>query len=252
MKIIFRACDVVNSLHGSANGAANPRPFDLPKKDVIKIAASSLEESTREIDREFYLIGDRVSNETWDYLNQLFNPTYSFNSDDRLGDGGSLIACSKKAMEFDDNELIYFAEDDYLHNPVTFQPKLEAFLEFSKDNIQFPWFIHPTDYPDQYGRLLARSYIFQTKLGYWREVFNTTHTFMTHKKHYKLFVDFFRECHAEDGNDGKLSTIFGDKAMCFSPLPGIATHMHAGTYSNYVDWESIIKDFHEKSIAKNQ
>lgn len=252
MKIIFRACDVVNSLHGSVDGSFNPRPFNLPKKEIIKIAARSLKESVQGSNHEFYLVGDRVSDDTWSFLSNLLNPVYSFNSKEKLGDGGSLLHCSRLAMDFADEDLIYFAEDDYLHNPQTFLSKLNAFFKFAEGNLSNPWFIHPTDYPDQYARLLNRCYIFQTETGYWREVFNTTHTFMVRKKDYAKFVDFFRECHAEDGNDGKLSTIFGKDAFCFSPLPGIATHMHSGTYSNYVDWATMIKDFASEGIDFNQ
>jgi len=251
MKIVFRACDAINSLHISTDGN-NPRPFNLHKKEIIKISATSLKESVKDIDHQFYLIGDRVSDETWSFLKNLLNPVFSFNSKERLGDGGSLLECSKLAMTFKDEDLIYFAEDDYLHDPSTFSKKLDSFLKFSDTNLSVPWFVHPTDYPDQYTRLLRRCYIFQTDFGYWREVATTTHTFMTHKKHYAKFVDFFRECHAEDGNDGKLSTIFGKEALCFSPLPGIATHMHRGTYSNYVNWEALIRKFASENIDWNK
>lgn len=251
MKIIFRACDLVNSLHTSLDGN-NPRPFNLPKKEIVKIAARSLKESVKNKSHEFYLIGDRVSDETWIFLKDLLNPVFSFNSKEKLGDGGSLLECSKLAMSFSDEDFIYFAEDDYLHDPSTFSDKIDSFLKFANANVSAPWFIHPTDYPDQYTRLLKRCYIFQTDFGYWREVGNTTHTFMVYKKHYAKFVDFFRECHAEDGNDGKLSSIFGKDALCFSPLPGVATHMHRGTYSNYVNWEGLIRTFVSKDIDLSQ
>lgn len=251
MKIIFRACDIINSLHISTDGN-NPRPFNLHKKEIIKISARSLKEAVKDKNHEFYLIGDRVSEETWSFLNNLLKPVIAFNSKDKLGDGGSLLECSKLAMTFKDEDLLYFAEDDYLHDPSTFSKKIDDFLKFADKNLSVPWFIHPTDYPDQYTRLLRRCYIFQTESGYWREVATTTHTFMTYKKHYAKFVDFFRECHAEDGNDGKLSTIFGKDALCFSPLPGVATHMHRGTYSSYVDWEFLIRKFVSEDIDLGQ
>ena len=97
MKIIFRACDLINSLHISLDGN-NPRPFNLPKKEIVKIAARSLKESVKDRTHEFYLIGDRVSDETWHFLKDLLNPVFSFNSKEKLGDGGSLLECSKLAM----------------------------------------------------------------------------------------------------------------------------------------------------------
>ena len=51
------------------------------------------------------------------------------------------------------------------------------------------------------------------------------------------FADFIKSCKTDDG---RLSTIFKKLAFCFSPLPGIATHMHEGVMSNYINWEEII------------
>jgi hypothetical protein len=248
IKIIYRACDVVNSLHGSLDGSANPRPFNLSKKEVIKICARSLADCLSTIPEEYevHIVGDRVSEETWSFLNETLKPKTSFNSSTALRDSGSLLKCSELAMEFNDEDFIYFVEDDYLHNKETFWEKTKDFLNFANQSINIPWFIHPTDYPCQYNRLLKRCYIFQTPSGYWREVATTTHTFMCYKKFYKLFVEHFRECHKEDGNDGALSEIFQRDALCFSPLPGIATHMHKGTFSNYVNWDKLIHHYNDK------
>ena len=248
IKIIYRVCDIVNSLHGSLDGSANPRPFNLSKKEVIKICCHSLSESLKKIteDYETHIIGDRVSDETWDFVTSTLKPKSSFNSKQALRDSGSLLKCSDLAMQFEEEDFLYFVEDDYLHDSDFFFLRLNDFINFANQNIKIPWFIHPTDYPDQYNRLLKRCYIFQTPSGYWREVPNTTHTFMCYKKFYMQFVDHFRDCHKEDGNDGKLSEIFQKEALCFSPLPGIATHMHKGTFSNYIDWDSEIKKIQKK------
>ncbi len=246
LKIIYRVCDIVNSLHTGLNGSLNPRPFNLSKKEIIKICCSSLAESLEKFSDqyEFHIIGDRVSEDTWNFVNEKLKPVSSFNSQIALRDSGSLLKCSELAMTFQDDDLIYFVEDDYLHDAEFFSKKLSDFINFSNQNINIPWFIHPTDYPCQYNRALKRSFILQTESGYWREVSSTTHTFMCYKKFYNMFVNHFRECHKEDGNDGKLSQIFSTQALCFSPLPGIATHMHQGTFSRYIDWESIMRKYH--------
>ncbi len=240
IKIIYRACDAVNSLHRALDGSENPRPNGMLKKDVIKICAKSVADSLKNIDHEFHIVGDRVSNETWDFLLDLFKPKSSFNSEEPLRDSGSLLKCSEIAMSFEDDDFIYFLEDDYLHDPSSFF-RVFDFLEHA-DGFNFDFFIHPTDYPDRYANPI-RSYVIQTKSGYWREVNASTHTLMCHKKVYKKYVDFFRECHREDGNDGKMSSIFGKDALCFCPLPGIATHFHKGTFSNYVNWELIFSKY---------
>ena len=243
LKVIYRLCDAVNSLHGRPDGIpGSPRPLGLDKKEVIKLCLSSLETTLKGLDHEVFIVGDRVSEEIWELAKEKLKPVYYFNSQEKLGDGKSLLESSKVAMNQNDDDLIYFVEDDYLHDPENFAQRIKDIFDFAEKNLQVPWFVHPTDYPDQYSRLLKRSYLFQTNSGYCREISSTTHTFMVQKKYYKLFVDFFRECHKDDGNDGKLSTIFQDKAICLSPLPGVATHFHIGTISNYVDWNKVIEN----------
>jgi len=240
MKIIYRVCDVVNSLHRGLDGSENPRPNGMSKKDVIKICAKSLKDSVKNINHKFYLIGDRVSEELWAFLINELNPTFSENSTEALGGLGSLKKCGELAASFDDDDFVYMVEDDYLHDANSF-PRIIDFIEFCKQ-INAPWFVHPTDYPDQY-RKPQRSYIFQTNTGYWREVSSTTFTMMFFVKTFKQFYSNFQDSLIGVGDDGIFSKIFMDKALCFSPLPGIATHLHAGTYSKYINWESVINKY---------
>jgi hypothetical protein len=240
MKIIYRVCDVVNSLHRGLDGSDNPRPNGMSKQDVIKVCAKSLKDSLKNANHEFYLIGDRVSEELWSFLIEELNPKFSENSTEVLGGLGSLKKCGELAQSFDDDEFVYMVEDDYLHNPQTFN-RVYDYVDFLK-NFDFDWFIHPSDYPDQY-RKLNRCYIFQTKAGYLREVTSTTFTMMFLAKTFKKFYSNFQDSLVGVGDDGIFSQIFGSKALCLSPLPGIATHLHTGTYSNYVDWAEIINKY---------
>jgi hypothetical protein len=138
-----------------------------------------------------------------------------------------------------DNDWVYFVEDDYLHDNQFFASRISNFAEFAEKRQLLPdIFIHPTDYPDQYTRLLARNYIFQTPTGYWREVSSTTMTFMCKVRSYKKYSSHFKNCGVDDG---KLSNIFKKSALCFSPLPGVATHMHEGVMSGYIRWEDFLK-----------
>jgi hypothetical protein len=243
IKIIYRVCDAVNSLHRGVDGSENPRPNGMSKSQVIKACAKSLKDSVKEIDHEFHLIGDMVSQELWSFLLTELNPVYSENSLQKLGGLGSLIKCAEIAKSFDDNDFVYMVEDDYLHDPMSFH-RIFDFLEFSKQ-IDIPWFIHPSDYPDQY-RKPKRSYIFQTNTGYWREVSSTTFTMLFLAKTFKKFYSNFNKACVGVGDDGIFSQIFGNEALCFSPLPGIATHLHTGTYSNYVNWNLIINKYNDQ------
>jgi hypothetical protein len=239
INIIYRACDIVNSLHRGLDGNENPRPEGVSKSKLIKICARSLKNSLNNFDHKIYLIGDRVSDELWSFLLNELNPVFSENSTEKLGGLGSLIKCKEIVDMLNDDDFVYMLEDDYLHDEKSFY-RIFDFIEFSKQ-IDTPWFIHPSDYPDQY-RKPKRSYIFQTKTGYWREVSSTTFTMMFFAKTFKQFSKNFKEACVGVGDDGIFSKIFGEEALCFSPLPGIATHMHTGTYSNYVNWDLIFKE----------
>jgi hypothetical protein len=242
MKIIYRVCDVVNSLHRGLDGSENPRPNGMSKNEVIKTCVKSLKDSVKNIEHKFYLVGDRVSQELWEFLINELNPIFFENSTEPLGGLGSLAKCGEIAASFDDDDLVYMVEDDYLHDSNSFS-RIIDFVEFAK-RFDTPWFVHPTDYPDQY-RNPKRSYILQTNTGYWREVSSTTFTMMFLAKTFKQFYSNFQESLIGVGDDGVFSKIFGTKAICFSPLPGFATHLHTGTYSNYVDWELILNKYNQ-------
>ena len=236
IKIIYRACDLVNSVHGGSHC----RPMNLSKKDIISISSLSLKDCLKDIQHEFYIIGDRVSEQTKLSLIENLNPKNVYFHTNELGNMGVFLESSKLAMTFDDNDIIFFAEDDYLYDSSVFYTRLKDFIDFADLNISLPWFIHPTDYPDQYSHFLSRNYIHQTKSGYWREVSHTTGSFICYKKYYKMFNTFIDECYLNRSADQGMSSLFKDKALCYSPIPSIGTHLHLGTMPEYVNWNSLI------------
>lgn len=230
LNVIYRACDKVESVNGLK------RPFGLDKKGILKTCFSSLTEAVKGLEHSITVIGDSLSEESKQIIS---SSGVLFLDEQNLGNSGSLSKQFELADKLENlDEWIYFCEDDYLHDYNTFSQRLVDFINFAAEVKFVPdVFIHPTDYPDQYSRSLGRNYIFQTKSGYWREVSSTTATFMCKVKSYKKYASFFKMCGPDDG---KVSTIFKKSALCFSPLPGFATHMHEGVMSNYVNWENFL------------
>lgn len=263
MKIIYRACETVNSVNGL------PRPWGLSKREIIELSFKSLSKAVENKPHEIHIIGDSLSEDLISFFKKI-SPEAKIESYNDLGNAKSLYKCFEKADSFSDDDLIYFCEDDYLHFYPSFHERGLAFAEFAKGNA-LDFFFHPSDYPDQYrSGNTKRSYIFALKSGHMREVSSTTFTFMclgkTYKKHsellkscamYKRFIDpktkgaVMSDCGADDG---RFSEIFGKEALCFSPLPGIATHLHVGTTSAFVEWdivkEHVRQDFPEKLKIK--
>lgn len=239
IKVIFRACNLVSA----TNGGRMSRPFLLDKDSIIKISATSIKNCLKDVNHDFVVIGDRLDKNILDFLEKTLKPSEIINSEIAIGAGGSLLKSSEVANNLEDEQIVFFFEDDYLYLDNVFFNRLQDFISFASKNIAAPWFVHPTDYPDQYTRSLDRNLIFSLPTGYWREVSSTTGTFICQAKNYKKFYSYFNECFKSDDKDGNLSKIFKKQALCFSPMPSIGTHLHIGTMPNYVDWDKEINRY---------
>ncbi|WP_367756315.1 hypothetical protein [Flavobacterium sp. WC2430] len=259
INVIFRSCDAVNAVNNSA------RPFNLDKGTLIKICFKSLLNALEGIDYKMIVIGDALSKETRDFFLkydiELIEGVF--------GNDKSILESIKIAEKINCEEWIYFCEDDYLHTKDSFKKilnlikvkdlivpgriKLNQLLRkrtislfsfkryLSKPNLV----IHPCDYPDRYTiKYATKNFIFHTKDSHWRQISNTTFTFLIEAKelikHRKTFIKSSKRA-----NDGYLSaTLFGrsfffNKLLCVSPIPSLSTHMHQETMSPIIDWEKL-------------
>ncbi|WP_369765888.1 glycosyltransferase [Flavobacterium sp. WC2429] len=259
INVIFRSCDAVNAVNNSA------RPFNLDKGTLIKICFKSLLNALEGIDYKMIVIGDALSKETRDFFLkydiELIEGVF--------GNDKSILESIKIAEKINSEEWIYFCEDDYLHTKDSFKKilnlikvkdlivpgriKLNQLLRkrtislfsfkryLSKPNLV----IHPCDYPDRYTiKYATKNFIFHTKDSHWRQISNTTFTFLIEAKELiKLRKTFIKS--SKRANDGYLSaTLFGrsfffNKLLCVSPIPSLSTHMHQETMSPIIDWEKL-------------
>lgn len=249
--VIFRACDIVNAVN------ANPRPFNLDKTTLVKLSFQSLYDSLQGIPHTIHVVGDTLSEQ----LQSFFSTRNCVLIQGDFGNDESIRQTLKLAEQFPDDDWIYFCEDDYVHvqyamryihnflkNPcqtMDHEKRLYTWSSFVKLNNK-DIVIHPTDYPDRYrGKYRRFSLIFHSNDCHWRQITDTTFTFLmkssTVKKHKKLLL----RC-ANGANDRMLSKrlygrfTFFNKVLALSPIPGLATHMHRDTMSPLIDWESII------------
>ncbi len=252
--IIFRTCDLVHSLHHA------PRPFDLDKRNLIRICFKSLYNSVKDYPHRITILGDRLSDEMKEFFKSY--PVTLLNEE--LGNDKSLRRQVELALESPEDEWIYFVEDDYLHTPDAFKwiddfiknrhqyisakrlARQLRFLTLRLDNR--PLIIHTPDYPDRYlPKYLRFSLIFISKYCHWRQVTNTTFTFMMQGKTARRYKEILLRA-SIGADDGYLSRkLFaglrlGGKALCVSPIPGVSTHMHNEVMTPLVDWEKIIND----------
>ena len=256
-KVLFRACDKVESVH------KNRRPFGLNKTQTIKVSFYSLYQAIQGEKYQIVIIGDDLSKELLDFFN---------NFKDIVVNNESLGSASKSlqkqidlALKVPNNEWIYMCEDDYLHAPYTFK-YLSEFIDNKKNYLQtsgkkknymnrligdlsnIPLIIHTPDYPDRYDPPWKRlSFIFLSKYCHWRQITNTTHTFLLQSSTVKQFEKYLKAS-AVGPSDSKLSEkvygriFFKNKALCVSPIRGLSTHMTERVMTPLVDWENIYKN----------
>lgn len=256
-QILFRTCDIVHSLHNA------PRPFDLDKRTLIKVCFRSLVEALRPVDHRIVIIADRLSPEMTTFFESFRDQGHEIEMvHGEYGNDNSLRKQVELALTVPDDDWVYFVEDDYVHTPEAFvwmndlienkdqyitKKTILRQLKFWKTRLdQIPIVIHTPDYPDRYlPRYLRPSLIFLGKHCHWRQITNTTFTFLIKASSVKRYKDIlYYSCNGAD--DGYLSRAlygglrFGDKALCLSPIPGVSTHMHDGVMTPLVDWASIV------------
>jgi hypothetical protein len=252
--IILRTCDVVHSLHNA------PRPYGLDKRTLIKVCFLSLLKSLEGFEYKIHIVGDRLSDEMLAFFRQ-------YPVEMTLGEYGndeSIRQCLRIAYLLPEEDWAYICEDDYLHTPNAFL-WIDDLIKHKKEylgdkalarSVRFirvklhkrHIVIHTPDYPDRYKRRYMRfGLIFLSRYCHWRQISNTTFTLMAQVRTFKKFQRIF-DGSAAGASDGYLSRHlfagirFGNKALCLSPIPGVATHMHEDVMTPLVDWEKIVKD----------
>jgi hypothetical protein len=262
--VFLRACDVVNSDHGAG------RPFGLSKLETIKVCVHSLIRALEGHSYSMLVIGDGLSPAAVAFFGAY--PSVQLRQEQILNAGKTALLQTDLGLQAPDDDWVYFVEDDYLHTRDAIQRI--ATLVTQRDEIldtpggkrnwwprlggnvkERPLFIYPADYPDRYqGKNRRPSYVFAAPDGHWRQISNTTHTYMAQGRTLRRFGEQLRAA-SMNYSDGLLSrTVYGglfgrDKALCVSPIPGFATHFTDGVMTPFVDWAAEVERNRTELIA---
>ncbi len=143
-------------------------------------------------------------------------------------------------MDFSDDTIIYFLEDDYLHLRGWLQVLKEAFtipgidyvtLYDHKDKYTFP----------QYAEL--KSKIFHTESCHWRTIPSTTNTYAMLFKTLKKHIDTHRLYslgRTVTADHEKFCKLTEEGAVLISSIPGFSTHAEPAFASPCIDWEKVL------------
>lgn len=255
--ILFRACDKVESVHKVK------RPFNLNKKETIKVSFYSLYKSLEGFNYKFIIIGDDLSEELVSFFNEFKNIVII---NEKFGSAAvSLQKQIELALLLDDKDWVYMIEDDYLHVPYSFKyldeliKNREIYLKTTGKKKNYmnkiignladkPLIIHTPDYPDRYDPPWKRhSFIFLSKYCHWRQISNTTHTFMLEVSTLKCYEKEIKAS-AIGPSDSKLSSkvygrlFFKKRALCISPIKGLSTHLTEGVMTPLIDWKEVVNN----------
>lgn len=192
---------------------------------------------------DIIVIADNINDDTYNFLLKYLNSQQIIKT--QLGNSGSLLFALQLAINnFQDEEKIYFAEDDYIYTP-------EA-PNIINEGLDIGDYCSGYDHPDKYintldggdnkfiinGGELTRVLLSQNK--HWKKTNSLTMTFAakikTLKKDYHIFVK------------GATNNIINDFAIFYelgtsynrniiTSIPGVSTHSETKYLSPLINWE---------------
>jgi hypothetical protein len=150
-----------------------------------------------------------------------------------------------EALKYDDDEIIYFIENDYLHKPNS-QKIIEEGLSLGAS------FVALYDHPDKYldpskggnpycGGGAEDTRVYLTENTHWKITNSTTMTFAAKVSALKENEEILR--HHTSGthpNDFQMfMELRANNKLLVTPIPGYATHGETAWLSPLTDWSKI-------------
>jgi hypothetical protein len=229
MKIIYRISDA---------GYVKEKPEYINNEKCLANATKVFK------DADWSIIADNVSEETNNMIQKYKSRNYiNYVS---VGHGaGTFNLALDEALSYDDDEIVYFLENDYLHKPNSQKILQEGFSLGAA-------FVALYDHPDKYldpilggnpycegGGEDTRVYL--TDSSHWKITNSTTMTFASKVSTLKRVESTLRKytagTHPEDFKMFLELRSHGE--LLITPLPGYATHGETYWLAPLTDWSKI-------------
>tara|TARA_Y100000593_G_scaffold92396_1_gene183899 strand:+ start:1074 stop:1769 length:696 start_codon:yes stop_codon:yes gene_type:complete len=186
------------------------------------------------------IIADNVSDETFDgYLNHYGDEIIRT----KFGNGAESFNYSlDKALDLNDDSVVYFVEDDYIHRQNSPMVLLEG-ISLGADYVTL--YDHPDKFIDGINPHVndggEETKVFLTKSCHWKLTNSTTMTFASTVKVLKDDEKIIRKwTTGKHPNDFEMFIELRNKGKSLiSPLPGYSTHGETNFLSPLVDWERV-------------
>ena len=164
----------------------------------------------------------------------------------KVGHGaGTFNLALDEALQYDEDEIVYFIENDYLH-----KPKSQTIIEegFSLGASFVSLYDHPDKYitPENGGNPYCKggaedTRVYLTKSCHWKITNSTTMTFAakvsTLKKVEKTLRDYTTGTYPQDFK--MFIDLMRNGKLLITPIPGYATHGETAWLTPLYNWESL-------------
>lgn len=227
MKIIYRVSDT---------GYNKVKPDYINNENCLKNAVNVFN------DADWSIIADNISAETNDMIQKYKSRNHIYYTS--IGHGaGTFNLALDESLKYNDDEIIYFVENDYLHKPGS-DKILEEGFSLGYDYVSL------YDHPDKYinganpfvedGGEVTR--VMLTDSCHWKLTNSTTMTFAakvsTLKKDENILREFTSGTHP---NDFQMFLALRNEKQhgLITPIPGYSTHGETAWLSPLTNWSKI-------------
>jgi hypothetical protein len=226
MKIIYRISDT---------GYNKVKPDYINNENCIKNFVYVFGNQNIEV------IADNCSKETLQMITKYIHPNKITSVSVGHGAGTFNLALTE-ALQYNENEVVYFIENDYLHKPNADKILLEGFNTGAN-------YVALYDHPDKYmdganpevegGGELTR--VLLTESGHWKLTNSTTMTFAAKVKTLHEDEEILRSfTQGSYPRDFEMFLALRDKGKALiTPIPGYATHGETAWLSPLTNWNDI-------------
>ena len=230
MKIIYRISD---------SGYNKIKPKYINNRNCLWNAVNTFQEVDFE---DWIVIADNVSEET-DVIIQGYVPKERIEYVSVGHGAGTFNLALDKALTFDDNEIVYFVENDYLHLPNSKKIIEEGLNEIGADFVSL--YDHPDKYIDganpyvQGGGEMTR--VMLSTSSHWKVTNSTTMTFASKVKTLRKTENILREyTQGSYPRDFDMFVhLYNSAHYLVTPIPGYSTHGETAWLTPLIDWSKI-------------
>jgi len=214
--------------------------YNKVKPDYVN-NENCLKNCVKHFGKDIDIIADNVSDDTFEMVKKYVPISKIQRTNIKGGNAGSFTLLFEQALLLEDETIVYFLEDDYLHQEGWVDILLEGFEHMSAD--YYTLYDHPNKYyPGMWEKY--PSYLIATPSVHWRTTVSTTNTYAckykTLKKHFDIHVKYCDLIDKWTKDHDKFTHLWNTGSNLVSCIPGYSTHVEGNMLSPIVEWKKII------------